>query len=50
MAKKTFCDICGRELTPSNAIQFLGRDLCANCCKKLVPSKQPRLSEAQVQG
>jgi hypothetical protein len=39
MAKRIFCDICGRELTTSEAIQLLGRDLCACCCKKLVPSR-----------
>lgn len=39
MAKRIFCDACGRELTNSEAIQLLGNDLCAVCCKKLVPSK-----------
>jgi hypothetical protein len=37
MAKRIFCDACGRELTNFEAIQLLGHDLCTDCCKKLVP-------------
>jgi hypothetical protein len=34
MARKIFCDKCGRELKASEAIQLLEYDLCIECCKK----------------
>ena len=36
MARKIFCDKCGRELKASEAIQLLEHDLCIECCKKTI--------------
>jgi hypothetical protein len=45
VVKKIFCDICGHELTVSEAIQLLGHELCASCCKELVPPNGARKTE-----
>ena len=39
MARKIFCDQCGRELKAFEAIQLLEHDLCIECCKKTLGSK-----------
>jgi len=36
VARRIYCDKCGRELAASQVIQLLGYELCNDCCKKLV--------------
>lgn len=39
MARRIFCDKCGRELSVSEVVQLLEYDLCFACCKKTLGSK-----------
>jgi len=36
VARRIFCDKCGRELKAAEAIQLLEYDLCIECCKKTI--------------
>jgi len=39
MARRIFCDECGKELQPSSLVQLFERELCSDCCTKILKAK-----------
>ena len=49
MARRIFCDKCGRELRASEAVQLLEYDLCFACCKKTLGGIGPERPAVRFQ-